>query len=53
MDIYRRKGFSDRFDYLDAVAAEYGVSLEVVYNLSDMLGPNEDFDGLIRALEEL
>ena len=52
-DIYKRKGYKDRTDYLDSLADEYGVSKMLVYSLADMLGPNEDFDGLVNALEDM
>lgn len=52
-NIYVQKGFEDRFDYLESLADDYGVSLELVYQLADMLGPTEDFDGLVNALEDL
>lgn len=52
-DIYTQKGFKDRYDYLDSLAEEYGVSKMVVYSLADLLGPSEDFDGLINALEDM
>lgn len=50
MDVYQRNGYSGRDEYLDNLANEYGG--DVVYALADMLGPNEDFDGLITELEE-
>ena len=31
---------------------EYGVSIETVYSLADMLGESEEFDGLVSALED-
>lgn len=52
-DVYRQKGCKDRYDYLESLADEYGVSKMVVYSLADMLGPSEDFDGLINALEDM
>lgn len=52
-DIYAQKGYKDRYDYLDSLAEEYGVSKMVVYSLADLLGPSEDFDGLINALEDM
>lgn len=52
-NVYTRNGYKNRFDYLDSLADEYGVSTELVYNLADMLGPNEDFDGLVNALEDM
>ena len=51
--IYQKNGYKDRFAYLKGLAAEYDVSLEIVYCLADVLGPNEDFDGLINELEDL
>lgn len=52
-DIYAQKGYKDRYDYLDSLADEYVVPKMVVYSLADMLGPSEDFDGLINALEDM
>lgn len=52
-DVYRQKGYRDRYGYLESLADEYGVSKMVVYSLADMLGPSEDFDGLINALEDM
>lgn len=52
-DVYARHGYKNRTEYLDSLAEEYGVSKLVVYGLADMLGPNEDFDGLVNALEDM
>lgn len=52
-EIYRRKGYANRAEYLQGLAEEYGVSKMVVYSLADLLGPSEDFDGLINALEDM
>lgn len=51
--IYREHGYNDREDYLSCIAEDYGVPLETVEALADMLGPNEDFDGLVTALEDM
>ena len=53
MDVYQKHGYKDREDYLNALADEYGVARMVVFSLAEMLGPNEDFDGLINALEDM
>lgn len=53
MSVYEKHGYADRFEYLDHLVDMYGVSEEIVYGLADMLGPSEDFDGLINALEEI
>jgi len=50
---YERNGYTDREEYLDYLLEVYDVSEELLYCLADFLGPNEDFDGLINALEEL
>lgn len=51
--VYERNGYANREAYLDSLAATYGVPKDVVYSLADMLGPNEDFDGLVSALDDL
>jgi hypothetical protein len=48
-DPYVQNGFKDRQDYLDNLAEDYGPA---VYILADILGPNEDFDGLVTSLED-
>lgn len=50
--IYQRKGYKDRDDYLTCLSEDYGVSIEDVYSLAEMLGESEDFDGLVSALED-
>ena len=52
-DVYKQHGYKSREDYLSSLAEEYGVAKIVVYSLADILGPNEDFDGLINALEDI
>lgn len=42
-----------RSEYLLGLAVEHGVDYDVVETLADMLGPNEDRDGLINALEDI
>ena len=51
-DIYREYGYDDRDDYLRSLADDYGVPEEAVQALADILGPDEDFDGLISNLED-
>lgn len=52
-DIYQTIGYYDREDYLSSLAEDYGVDLDTVYAIADLLGPNEDFDGLVTQLEDL
>ena len=49
-NIYQENGYADRDDYLTCLAEDYGISMEDVYSLADMLGDNEDFDGLVLIL---
>ena len=49
---YIQNGYKDRNDYLQCMSDEYGVSIETVYSLADMLGESEEFDGLVSALED-
>lgn len=51
-NIYQENGYADRDDYLTCLAEDYVVPIEDVYSLADMLGENEDFDGLVSALED-
>lgn len=51
--IYEQNGYKDRGDYLQSVANNYGTDMMVVSSMADVLGENEDFDGLISMLEDL
>jgi hypothetical protein len=44
---------TERKEYLNGLAEDFGVSKQTVYALASMLGPDEDFDGLIVALEDI
>ena len=48
-NIYRENGYADRDDYLNCLSEDYGIPIEDVYSLAEMLGENEDFDGLVSA----
>ncbi len=52
-DVYRANGYNDREGYLRQLAEDYGVDLDTVYALAGLLGPNEDFDGLVTQLEDM
>ena len=41
-NIYQENGYADRDDYLNCLSEDYGVSIEDVYSLAEMLGENED-----------
>ena len=50
---YERLGYPNRKAYLKGLAQDYGLPLSVVLTLADLLGPNEDFDGLITELGDI
>lgn len=52
MDIYKENSYEDRSDYLECLAEDYDVDVTVVHALADLLGCNEDFDGLVVALQD-
>lgn len=51
-EIYKENGFNDRYEYLASLSKEYGVELSIVGALAEVLGEDEDFDGLPVALED-
>ena len=52
LDTYVSNGFKDRAEYLLHLSDEYGVPLDTVETLAETLGENEDFDGLVAALQD-
>lgn len=48
----KKRTTEEREEYLQGLAEDYGVDMYVVRSISDMLGPNEDYDGLVSALED-
>ena len=52
MSIYTAAGYTSRADYLAALSEELNVALDTVLMAADLLGPNEDFDGLVTMLED-
>ena len=51
-DVYQENGYKNRDDYLNSLAEDYGVPIDAVLALADVLGPDEDFDGLVSNLED-
>ena len=49
---YVANGYKDRADYLHDLADMFDVPYETVHLLADILGPKEDFDGLVTTLED-
>ena len=53
LDRYQEDGAIDRFGYLESLAADHGVEFDVVLTLVDVLGAEEDFDGLVTSIEDI
>jgi hypothetical protein len=51
-DIYKDNGYESREDYLKGLAEELDIDESFVFMTADLLGPNEDFDGLVTMLSE-
>jgi len=52
MNVYQENGFKDRADYIRQIAEHYGIPESMVWQLADILGPDEDFDGLVVACQD-
>lgn len=50
MSVYTDNGYKDRKDYLSSLKEDYGDAVDI---LAALLGPDEDFDGLVTELEDL
>ena len=53
MSIYTDEGYSSRRDYLEQLADEYGQPYKTVAMMAALLGPDEDFDGLVAMVQDL
>lgn len=52
-DIYQENGYENRKHYLQCLSEDYGVHIDTVSAIADVLGPDEDFDGLVSSLEDI
>lgn len=52
LSVYKSNGYASRAAYLEDLADQAGYDSDLVYTLADLLGPEEDFDGLITALQD-
>lgn len=53
MNIYQENGYENRSEYLKALAEDTGVDIATVVMIASLYGPEEDFDGLVTALEDI
>jgi hypothetical protein len=52
MSIYTDNGHANRVAYLKSLAVEYGVPYKNVILAASLLGPIEDFDGLVTTIQD-
>ena len=53
LEIYLEYGAENRAEYLEMLSEDFDVDLDTVHALADVLGPMEDFDGLVTSLEDM
>lgn len=53
MSVYVENGYVNRKEYLQSLSENYGVDMDTVLALANLLGKSEDFDGLVTALEDM
>lgn len=51
-NVYTLNGYKNRAHYLRSLADDHGHSIQDVTALAEILGPDEDFDALVVALED-
>ena len=51
-NIYIDNGYKNQSDYYLSLSERFNIDLTAVYALSDVLGPSEDFDGLVSSLDD-
>ena len=52
-NIYEEHGHKNRHDYLQSLADQYDVDITMVEAAAELLGPSEDFDGLVSTLNDI
>lgn len=51
-DVYQENGFKSREDYLMSLAKKYNTDIRLLHTLADIMGPEQDFDGLVTMLND-
>lgn len=52
-NIYQKNGYDSRKHYLESLAEDNCVDIDDVLALAELLGPEEDFDGLVNAVQDI
>lgn len=51
--IYVKKGYRSREDYLKHLSKVFDIPQYAINTIAEMLGPFEDFDGLLLTLDDI
>ena len=43
-NIYQENGYKNRRDYLECMAEDYNIPLDVVFSISSLYGKSEDYE---------
>lgn len=43
----------ERLEYMQVLSEDYGIALDTVISLAELLGEYEDYDGLLTALDDI
>lgn len=49
---YPLNGFATRGDYIAFLSEQNNIAEDVIWSLAELLGPSEDFDGLLISLSD-
>jgi hypothetical protein len=51
VNLYKDNGYKSRTEYLKSLAEEFNISLSEVKMISELIGKEEDFDGLVSEIQ--
>ena len=51
-NIYIDYGYKNRHDYFISLSERFDIDISGVYAIADIMGKNEDFDGLVSSLDD-
>ena len=51
-NIYINHGYKNRHDYFISLSERFDIDISGVYAIADIMGKNEDFDGLVSSLDD-
>ncbi|HZK02006.1 MAG TPA: hypothetical protein VFC96_03995 [Anaerovoracaceae bacterium] len=52
LNMCQKNGYKDRKEYFESLSDEYDCPIDIIYLMADVLGEDEDFDGLVSSLRD-